>query len=333
MALIGAVLILAVAYHPLQWKFFPPGGPPMDTTHWKTYCSGRFLMDIPPNATITDTYGEIWGVQPVWREDLTPETARKEAEAEMEKLKKTTNEKTASSMFIEIFDLPNGGIAVVRWDKPYSDVFIAFQCYFVTPEQRVFMYTYESSPGKKERAQKRMLEFASTLRARDEWEIPTESGFCFQGGFSAYTGEWRSERSGFGIELPEFPGLTIGLDVWGIGEDGTTLFQESNAAKITLAAVTPGVNVFRYGEVMIGGIKAEEVAMTEAPEEINQGKSYYFKLQAPSHKDRLDRPQLHLAMNNQLHLYDGKKPFTSDAEALSLWDAISRSIRLRPGAI
>lgn len=332
--LLGIVLMLVILPH-LRWKIFPPGGPPMDTTQWKTYCSGRFLMDIPPNATITDVYGEIWNDQPVWRKDLTPQNLGQEVEAEIEKWKNTLNTPTGGTMYLGRFDLPNGGIAIVRWKVPHSKVFIVLQCYMVTPEPepRIFIYAFESSAREKESSQAMIQDIAASLRARDAWEIPTEPGFCFGGGFSAYTGEWRYERSGFGIELPEFPGLTIGLDVWNRGIDTSPLSRDINQAMLAKGLVTPGVSILRNGKVMLGDIEAEEVAVISDPTKINEGRAYNFELKVPGLKDRLDRPQVHLAMNNQLHLYDGKKPFTSDTEALSLWDAISRSIRLRPGAI
>jgi hypothetical protein len=328
------IALMVVVYHPLKWKFFPPGGPVMDTSNWKTYCAGRFLIDIPLSARIRDAYGQIWGEDLVWREDLTPETARLEAAAEIEKLKNIKHEKTAGSMFIGTVDLPGGGIAIVKWMAVYSTVAIEHYCYFITPEpySRVFTYVFPSGADRRATAQKRMEYLASTLRGRNDEEIPSEPGFCFPGGISVHTGEWRSERAGFGIELPAFPGITFGLDIWGMGIQTGKLSSQFNSFEFAAEALIPGNNYLRNGEVMLGEIAAEEIAITQAPLITKRPEtSYYFKLRSPCLGKRLDRPRIHFVMNNQLH--PESDPFSSTDEALSLWDAISRSIRLRPGAI
>jgi len=342
---VGCLLALAIFVYPSRYLLFPIKGTPMDTTHWKTYCIGRFLIDLPPALTLTEDgiSGEIWGEPIVWRKDLTPETARKEAAAEIEKWKKTENEETKTSMFIDTVELANGGIAIVRWNGTYSTGMLAFQSWFVTPgpEPRVFAFTHKSSAKEpyKSGAKKDVEYLATTLRTRDEWgPIPTEPGFCFDGGISVHTGEWRSERAGISFALPMYPGIDFGLDIWGMGIKGQTLVEDQRKggpeADIQ-GRIAPGAAVIRRGELTLGGgIPAQESAFFEdASSYANRGKFYDFTLKAASNGERFDRPQVYFAMNNYQHLHDGKKPFRSTEEALGLWDAITRTIRLRPGAI
>jgi len=320
----------------------------MDTTHWKTYCIGRFLIDLPPALTLMNTndgvyegiYGKIWGEPLVWRKDLTPETARKEAAAEIDKWKKTENERNKASMFIDTVELPNGGIAIVRWEATYTKEMLAFQSYFITPgpEPRVFAFTHKSSLERKIPAQARLQYLASTLRTRDEWgPIPTEPGFCFDGGISVHTGEWRSERAGIYFQLPMYPGIDFAFSIWGMGIKGQTLFEDEREGG-PIAEVrkksTPNAVVIRRGELTLGGgIPAQEVAVIEEAPNPDKGKFYAFTLKAASDGERFDRPELRFVMGNLSHRYDGTKPFRSNEEALGLWDAITRTIRLRPGAI
>jgi hypothetical protein len=96
-------LLLVLAWHPLKWKFFPPGGTPMDTSTWQTYCVGRFLIDLPPDAIVTIRQATIWGDPIVWRQDLTPETLSEEVEKKIKILKATKHEKLSGSQFIGTF--------------------------------------------------------------------------------------------------------------------------------------------------------------------------------------------------------------------------------------
>jgi len=313
----------------------------MDTTHWKTYCIGRFLIDLPPALVLTGKgiYGEIWGEPIVWRRDLTPEAARKEAAAEIEKWKKTENKETKTSMFLDTVELPNGGIAIVRWNGTFSTGMLAFQSWFVTPgpEPRVFSYTKGCGASKQALCKNQVGYLASTLRTRDDWgPIPTEPGFCFDGGISVHTGEWRSERAGLYFQLPIYLGMDFAFSIWGMGIKGQTLFEderEGGPVADIRKRKHPGAAILRRGELTLGGgIPAQESAVY-APPHANMGQYYSFTLKVASDGERFDRPELRFAMGNGQHRDDGTKPFRSNEEALGLWDAITRTIRLRPGAI
>ncbi len=335
--LVCTLIILALAYHPLKWNLFPSGGPPMDTAHWKTRCVGRFLIDIPPTARMLEEkgdYGEIWGHPLVWRKDLTPETARREALAEAEKWKTVKHKKVPGNMFLDTVELPHGGIAIVRWEEYYSDIFQTFQCYFITPgpDARVFTFYHGYSTELRALAQKDVEHLALSLRARDDDEIPTEPGFCFPGGFSSHSGEWRSERAGIAFELPEFPGITICLYLWLLGIHDELSFTK-NTVEAFARSVHPDTRILRCRKLMLGEIDAVEVATVTKDSKSADRQRLSFTLRSSSREDRLDWPRVHFTMNNALHWRDARIPFKSDAEALSLWDALVRSIRLRPGAV
>jgi hypothetical protein len=330
LALLGLLLILA--WHPLKWKFFPPGGTPMDTSTWQTYCVGRFLIDLPPDAIVTIQPGEIWGDPIVWRQDLTPETLSEEVEKKIKILQATKHEKLPGSQFIGTFPLPNVGIALHYWKTPYSDATSIMESYYITPEGRVLLQAAEVGRSKFDIGKKLALELAPTLHARDDWDpIPTEPGFCFPGGFSAQTGDWRSERANLHADFPDHPGVGLAFALWGMGIEGKKMFDSHDKLMVASRQATPGVNILRYGDVHLGDIPAQETADVE----VNRyGKKYDFTLQSPSKGKRLDRPEIWLAINNVNDFFKPHTdPFNSDAEALGLWDAIKNTIRLRPGAI
>jgi hypothetical protein len=329
----------AVCYYPLKWNFFPPQGERMDTGNWKTHCVGRFLIDLPPAITIEENRtGHIWDEKLVWREDLTPETARQEAQEEIAKWQVTENKDTITDkeagrkMFVESWELPNGGIAIIRWKETWSNLLYASQCYFIGngDRQRVFTFTAPFSPSRIESRKNRILSFASGLQTRDEGEFcPEEEGFCFYGGFLASPdrGEWwGSERAGIVAEFSEYPAITMAFSLWANGIDGPTLLDDYDV-KYTGIMLAHGVRVLRRGPVPLGPLKAEEVLLTWKGE---RGKTLYnFMLRVPSEKHRRDRPEVDFVFTSVDYQYDRREPFASEAQALGLWDAISRSIRLR----
>jgi len=81
----------------------------LDTSSWKTHCVGRFLIKLPA-STQTKYTATVYGCDILWRRDLTPETARQEAEQKAEKYKAIKHEEIAgASQFIATFPLPGGG--------------------------------------------------------------------------------------------------------------------------------------------------------------------------------------------------------------------------------
>ena len=65
-------------------------------------------------------------------------------------------------------------------------------------------------------------------------------------------------------------------------------------------------------------------------------KGHYFKLEGNSKGGNPLRPNFELVMENGAEVSEGTpkpaKASLSDAEALALWDAVLKTLRLRPGA-
>jgi hypothetical protein len=337
----GGVLAVTALTGTDEADFIPgPKTEARSKAYWNTYCLGRFLIDCPPTAIITNRYGKIWGTEFVWRKDLTPEAARREALMEIDKLKKTPHEKVAGNMYIDTVELPNGGIAIVGWEVDYSVIFFTYQCYFVVSEDepRVFSGGFLAEAGRSESQQyilKIMQDIALSLRSLNDGEIPAEAGFCFEGGISRHNGAWRAERAGMDFTLPEAPGMTFGLSIRGRRSPDGPFLKRNDVLAVLEDALRPGVRVLRRGKVMLGDVAAEELVRIDASRNPmwHENTLYDFELEAPNLGERLDRPWLRFTMNNYLSIDEETLAFRSDKEALDLWDALSRSIRLRPGAV
>ncbi|MDR2801065.1 MAG: hypothetical protein LBB52_07360, partial [Desulfovibrio sp.] len=106
----------------------------VDTSTWQTCAVGRFLIDLPLDASKKYT-ARIWGEEIIRRSDLTPESARQEAMRAMEKYKAVRHDLIQDgTQFIDMFDFAGGGIAVHRWQEDYTDSMSNMDCYFVSQD-------------------------------------------------------------------------------------------------------------------------------------------------------------------------------------------------------
>lgn len=304
----------------------------MDTSNWVTHCVGRYLITLPPSAKV-ELFSNIFGEEIKWRKDLTPDTARQEAQAEIEKLKATPNKKKPMSMFIDSFELENGGICIVHWKDTYSIALASLHCYFITPgdNARIFEFTHQFSPDRIQSARDKMIYLATTLRSRNDWDsLPTGPGFCFDGGISTHTGDWRSERARARITIPQYPRITFRLMTWNSGAPDKPLLQGAEETTAQLLAV--GIKVVRRGDVHIHDGTAQERCLIDRTDTRHQP-HYDFEMMLPEIPTELAHPYVDFKMYDDADKYGEQESFRSDAEALGIWDAISRSIRLRPGAV
>ena len=126
---------------------------------------------------------QIWGNKVNWRPDLTPETAHQEAEKLIAEFKATPHEELAGSQFIDSFELANGGIAVHALETSYSDSMSTIHAFMFTPQNSVFFCAYTVYQSTAEKWRKQLIELAANLHAHDDnAPIPTQPGFCFEGG-------------------------------------------------------------------------------------------------------------------------------------------------------
>jgi len=301
----------------------------VDTSSWKAYCVGRFLIKLPAAAT-TRFSASIYGYDIAWRRDLTPETAKLEVEQAAVKY---------GSQLIATFPLPGGGIVLHRWNHSYSTTMSVMECYFVSQDdkRRVFYYSPKVSDDSFEYSRQTMEIIAKSAYARDHWDpIPTEPGFAFEGGFLKRSGNpWRAEDAVLAFDtLPPYLGICGDFRTYMFATDGEQMFAEEGVAE-RLAAIASKITVLRKGDVKVDGIAAQELGAAATEE----GKrKYNFTMQAPGEGKNMARPMIILEMSSdderdKFGNYKFRNGFASDAEAVEVWNALRDSIRLRPGAV
>lgn len=173
------------------------------------------------------------------------------------------------------------------------------------------------------------------LKTRDNWTIPTESGFCIDGGIVTGSSTTTEEVSQSFALMPGRPALLV-INM----RDSVDADQKEPLAK-TLPQLKAQLNrlpghyrILREGKRIVAGIDAEKVLF-----ELKDGgiTSYRFYLLAPGDPSTLAKP--HTAI--QLLLGASSPDLTPDQAtspvdatgALEVWDTLLNSLHLRPGAV
>ncbi|MBU9466693.1 hypothetical protein KTE15_15450 [Burkholderia multivorans] len=174
------------------------------------------------------------------------------------------------------------------------------------------------------------------IKARDNWSVPTESGFCFDGGIATGPSTSTEEVSQSFALMPGRPALLViqmrdSVDV----DQKEPLTKTLPALRAQMDRVSSGsYRILRQGKRTVAGMDAEEVLFALKEGEIT---SYRFYLLAPGDPSTLAKPhtaiQLLLgASSPDLKPEEATSP-VDEAGALQTWDALLNSLRLRPGAV
>jgi hypothetical protein len=315
----------------LQLKLLPVKGIVMNTSNWKTYCVGRYLIDIPPNASILKREALVWGNDIIWRPDLTPQSARQEAEKMMVKFQNRPHKRIAGgTQFIDKIELPNGGTAIQAWSESSDDAISYVHAYMITPENRIFYSAIKAFANNLAKGHGLAMELAANIHAYDDTDpIPAMPGFCFKGGINTQRGEpFRPEKAVLAFNLPQFPTLYFAFITEALNFNNGTMLNKG------IAGVRPSFTVVRRGGFTSHDLPAEEICgLEDSYRNDGEYKRYFFDFYVPSVAFSLQRPNITFLMHNQENSDFSGHIFDSPEQALGLWEALTRSIRLRPGAV
>lgn len=182
------------------------------------------------------------------------------------------------------------------------------------------------------------------LRSRETTEIPKEPGFCFDGGFlSGKAGDGKEleidEEISAGFLFKSNPDVSFDFNSSTRLQEDETLLQRNVSALLSYKKA----RVLRKGNVILSGVsQAEEFLMEGDTDNGNfvegkQLRGHFFKLEGNSKSGSSLTPFFDLVMRTgETIMVDNKNttkgPTLSDAQAIALWDAMSKTIRPRPGA-
>lgn len=177
------------------------------------------------------------------------------------------------------------------------------------------------------------------IKSRDNWSVPTESGFCIDGGIVTGSSTYSEEVTQSFALMPERrPALLLIQMRDSVSQDrdpAASLLKTLPDLRAKLDAIGAPYRILRQGHRKIAGMDAEEVLF-----EVKEGgvTEYRFSLLAPGDPSSLAKPHTSIQMilgdvaGHDMPTEERTSP-VDEAGALQAWDTLLNSLRLRPGAV
>ncbi len=294
---------------------------------WKTHAIGRHFVDVPTGAKLVESwkYGKDALERVAAGDDgqIAQLVARREAE-----LRKQL-QKSGKPSFVDRVLLANGSVALFSWSEPYDETIYASDTYFKAGRS-IIRYQKDAIPlSNREKA----ITFLKRCSAK--WrDIPadrTPEGIGFVAGNAMLADDFPNYESWrLLIQLEGKPDVSLEVSSFvGAAEEG--LRQRVGGILTSMLGAAAGLAQLRNHARPVGPIQADEILVAGTQ---NGKRGYGFKWEAPGKDYSLAEPNMNVSLQVGESAYaTNRESFSSDDEALELWDTLVSSIRLRPGAV
>ena len=304
----------------------------------KTYCFGRFLIDLPKAAEVNgQAYEFMFG-------KIEVERFLKGAEAFAQKMKEREADLRAGKhedkfklVDVRSTRLPNAQIFKItkKLIGAGGDSF-GFEAYLfngrVLFSMKETAYDEDKIDSVLQRLETRLL---PNLRQRSPDKIPTEPGFCIENGFIADDGKVAQyEKAGISFKFRQWPDVTVYVYSRTNGdkvEEPLLTRRAKTVVPAELIEAEKGIRVLRKGERKIGAHNGEELLETYSS---GTGFSVHqFVWDVRGSARSWSDPVLVFEFETGVNPGNGPRmirPSLTDKQAIELFDAIVNSIRLRP---
>ncbi|WP_091785828.1 T6SS immunity protein Tli4 family protein [Paraburkholderia steynii] len=315
----------------------------------RTQCVGRYLIDIPHSSVVFGS-AKVTGVS-IDSVAMSYESFRQEMTSRQATMT-TTKSRFGYKFLYEIgevpgiknskyfvslgdADAPSDATRVIeafKWDRGYlikarinaSDF---TKSKYATPEILQVM-SIKADVAPKLRT---VFDLIEKMRGRPDDVIPTEPGMCFVGGFLPGNAGDVGENPSVQFVLSNNRDVSVGFDTNAGIREAETLLQRSSVIHQGLQQIS-GARTIRKGGVDLVNGRAEEWLISGKTPLNVIGNT--FTLEANSTTSSALSPLLTLDMETGTTnaFFNGplKSPSLSETDAITLWDAISRSVRARP---
>jgi hypothetical protein len=294
---------------------------------WRTHSIGRHLVDVPANARLIES----------WRYDedvLDVLVSKDDAQfAHLVSLQESRlgaqTQRSGRSSFVDRVALPNGSAALLSWTMREADTSYLIDTYF-----RVATNVLRYPKGHISVSEKgKILEFLR--RCSEKWrEIPTgqiPEGIGFVVGNTILADDFPNYESWhLLIQLEGKPDVSLEVSSF-VGAAPEGLRKRAGGVLASMLGMAAGLTQLRNHARPVGPIQADEILVAGTQ---NGKRSYGFKWEAPGKDYSLAEPNLNVSLQVGEGAYaTNQESFSSDDEAMGLWDTLVNSIRLRRGAV
>ncbi|MGS0893432.1 T6SS immunity protein Tli4 family protein [Burkholderia stagnalis] len=310
----------------------------------RPWCVGRFVFQRPASSEITNQRFAFRGEKLETQHNASISTYRAKV-SDLEKTLKTNiridpsdNNKPTNHVWLEKDFSPRSDSKVFAYQMSHTDgINLPFKSEgFVFDGDEIFHTTGSFGPDALSKFEGFYTDLYRRIKARDNWSVPTESGFCFDGGIVTGSSTYPEEASQSFALMPGRPALLVIQTRKSMSEDqGQPLAKTLPDLRAKMDQVSSGsYRILRQGKRTVAGMDAEEVLFALKEGEIT---SYRFYLLASGDPSTLAKPhtaiQLLLGASSPNLKPDEATSPVDEAGALQTWDTLLNSLRVRPSAV
>ncbi len=302
----------------------------------KTYCFGRYLVDVPGDAQISGqayeyNYGRI-DVSEVSANQADFESQMRQREAELKSGKQKDNfifvAGRRPSQVEEIFELsrklitgPSTGFEAYKWD--HGNTFSMQGVGYGPDKIQLVMSEIKN-------------DVLAKLHFRDSNSIPAQPGFCLKNGFIADDGTTaQHEDAGISFKFARWPGVLVSvhsMTITKLGEPKLLARVDGAPVPSALQGVVGLIRTLRKGTRTVNGRDGEEILETYPTELGFRTHQFRWEAQGTQVGEAL-KPTLVVEFESVM-FKDAQgnplRPKLTDEQATQIFDAIVNSVRLRP---
>lgn len=316
------------------------------TTNMETHCIGRHLIDLPKsfepidNSMVKLFYGKdkdyTYVITTVLREQVSPAAFEFLVLSEANNIAKGIRDDYKTSMLISNTKLGEG-VYLLRGFRNDSTDALRSSLYVLIGDSAVSLVQETFKGESIDMTEARLQKLSSQIRSFTD---PEKAGRGFCVGHIVIDGDHDFEES--------FPELYYHSDQWkdiswtvhtsslGSGDEGLLKRwkeRQSGFEAMTHGAASP---VFHSGKITVGNMPGEEM-LAELKDYGKLGFSFSAESLTKKSRPGFEKPTLSVDMetgsSNAHKKSDAVDSSWSKDEALGVWSAVIKSIRLRPGAI
>lgn len=303
------------------------GEPNMNET--KTYCVGRFLVDVPADAQVYAQTGEyMYGL-------VKTATADKDISSFGRRIKQRENtlrtpKSEGDAVLDRTFNVSDNGVIFALAGNAFGHKLLGVEAYKWIDGRTYYIKENAFYPDKfKAVLDDLQRRFIPSLRSRSPNEMPSQPGFCLRDGFFTDDGQTpQTEIASITFKLPKSPGLLVHFTTMTAKPDEKSLLQRVDGGSVpgAMQSLVSGIHTLRRGEHDVNGRKGEE-GLWSLPTDAGF-RTYQFHWEAQGEHLQPLKPTLSVELTTR----DDQRPNLTDEQATRIFEAIVNSVRLRPVA-
>lgn len=310
----------------------------------RPWCIGRLVFDRPTSSEISNESYEYRGEKFVTTHDVSQDAydakvAAREKELRTKQRVNPVNldEKTGRAWLEKAFSpVPHSRVFIFN-DAIAKAATLPFDTEGYLFANRTLVHTTGMiGADVLDRAESIYNDTYRRIKVRDNWTVPTESGFCFDGGIVTGSSTYTEAVSQSFALMPGRPALLlIKLRDAVDGDQAEPLTRNLAALRAKLDSMPGSYRILRQGKRQVAGMDAEEVLFALKDGDVTL---YRFYLLAPGNPATLAQPHTSIELllgasaRSDLPPSQATSP-VDEAGALQTWDKLLNSLHVRPGAI